>query len=111
VEYFLIINDDELPELISADEDPNIPDDAELPTTTLAFAVISPIPSFKRLKDCNLITYKLVGDRLGPMEVVDVDDLVCLVGRARDHEQNWYVVDWTTVVGNVDFMNLVMDPN
>jgi hypothetical protein len=109
VEYFLIINNDELLDLIDFDQQSI--DDEELPTTSLALAVISLIPSFKRLKDCNLITYKLIGDRLGPVEVVDVENLECLVGRVSDHGGNWYVVDRTTVVGKVDFVNSVMDPN
>lgn len=111
MEYFLIIDDDELLELVGIDEDHSAIDDEEPPTKTLALAIISPIPSFKRLKDCNLITYKLIGDQLGPVEVVDVGDLTCLVGRVRDQEGMWYVVDRTTVVGRVDFVNSVMDPN
>jgi hypothetical protein len=77
---------------------------------TLALAVVSPIPSFKRVKDANLITYELTGDRLGPVEVIDVRDLVCLVGRLRDHRGSWYVVDRTTVGGRIDLADSAMNP-
>jgi hypothetical protein len=105
VEYYIIINDDAIPELIGSDE--HEPDD-ELITHTLALTVISPIPSFKRLKDSNLITYKLVGDQLGSVEVVDVEDVLCLVGRVRDPRGDWYVVDRTTVIGKVNIVDSVM---
>jgi hypothetical protein len=111
VEYFLIIDDHALPELLSIDEDQNDTDTKDLPTETLTLVVVSPIPSFKQLSDCNLITYKLIGDRLGQMEIIDVDNLVCLVRHVKDHAGNWYVVDQMTIVGKVDFVNSVMDPN
>jgi hypothetical protein len=75
----------------------------------LALAIISPIPLFQRLKDCNLITYELVGGWLGPVEIVDVQDIVCLVRRVQDHVGRWYVVDRTSVVGKIDFANSVSD--
>jgi hypothetical protein len=106
VEYFLILDGDVIAELICHDDELEAINDEPL-TSTLALAVISPIPSFKRLRDSNLITYKLIGDRLGSMEVVDVEDVVCLVGRVRD-QRDWYVVDRTTVVGKVNFVDSVI---
>lgn len=109
VEYFLVLDGEVITELIGRDKphDRYAIDGHE----ALALAVISPIPSFKRLKDCNLITYALVGDRLGPVEVVDVEDVVCLVGRVQDNTGSWFVVDRTSVVGRMDFVDSLIDPN
>ncbi|KAH7338737.1 hypothetical protein B0J17DRAFT_717186 [Rhizoctonia solani] len=84
-EYFVILDGEVVAELIGHDEQENEVDIEEYATKTLAFAVISPIPSFKLLKDCNLVTYELVGGNLGSVEIVDVADVICLVGRVQDH--------------------------
>ncbi|EUC56560.1 transposase family Tnp2 protein [Rhizoctonia solani AG-3 Rhs1AP] len=110
VEYFLILEADFILDLLGIDQDDIDPEDEPI-AENLALAVIAPIPSFKRLKDCNLITYNLVGGRLGATELVDVTDLVCLVGRVRGLDGHWFIVDRTTAVGKLDFVNTVIDPN
>ncbi|KAG8756115.1 hypothetical protein FRC11_005538, partial [Ceratobasidium sp. 423] len=62
--------------LIAANKEDSTNDGAEGSplAKTLAIAIISPIPAFKHLKDCNLITYELPGGWLGLVEVVDVED-------------------------------------
>ncbi|KAG8709714.1 hypothetical protein FRC11_005274 [Ceratobasidium sp. 423] len=111
VEYFLILEADIVLDLLALeDTDIDVDDDNQL-METVALAVISPVPSFKRLKDCNLITYDLVGGNLGPTELVDVGELVCLVGRVRDVAGHWFIVDRTSAVGKLDFVNSVLDPD
>jgi hypothetical protein len=102
-----------IPELITwgKGDDSDVADETGAHVQTLALAISSLIPSFKRLKDCNLATYDLVGDRLGPVEVVEVGDVVCLVGHVQDYAGHWYIVDRTSVVGRIDFVNSLMDPN
>jgi hypothetical protein len=111
VEYFLVLDADVIAELIDLDQERDTisEDDSLMLTETLALAVISPIPSFKRLNDCNLVTYELPRGRLGPVEIVDVEDVICLVGRVQDHASHWYIVDRTTVVGQIDFVNSLAD--
>ncbi|KAG8686560.1 hypothetical protein FRC11_008766, partial [Ceratobasidium sp. 423] len=110
MEYFLILNDDLVLNLLGLNDD-DIDITEEPFTETLALAVISPIPSFKRLNDCNLVMYDLTGGKLAPQEVVDMWDLDCLVGWVRDLGGHWYIVDHMTVVGNLEFVNSVMDPD
>lgn len=112
MEYFLVFDAQVIADLIGLDDRGHDDTDEDgAPAETLALAVISPIPAFKRLKDCNIVTYELVGGRLGPVEVVDVGDVVCLVGRVQDHAGNWYIVDRTSVVGKIDFADSLMNPN
>ncbi|CUA76247.1 RNA-directed RNA polymerase L [Rhizoctonia solani] len=103
VEYFLILEGDFILELLGLEEGDIDADDQDQFPETIALAVISPIPSFKRLNDCNLITYNLVGGKLGTTELVDVQELDCLVGRVRDLGGRWFIVDRTTAVGKIDF--------
>lgn len=60
VEYFLVLDAQTIADIIGGAEEDNGEDiDEDDPhARTLALAVISPIPSFKRLRDCNLVTYK-----------------------------------------------------
>ncbi|KAG8759151.1 hypothetical protein FRC11_002437 [Ceratobasidium sp. 423] len=110
MEYFLILDDDLVLNLLGLNDD-DIDVTEELFTETLTLTIISPIPSFKRLNDCNLVTYNLTGGKLAPQEVVNMWDLDCLVGHIRDLGGHWYIVDHMTVVGNLEFVNLVMDPD
>ncbi|KAG8686434.1 hypothetical protein FRC11_008958, partial [Ceratobasidium sp. 423] len=61
VEYFLVLEANFIVRLITANEEDsaNDGDEGSPLAKTLAVAVISPIPAFKCLKDCNLITYEL----------------------------------------------------
>ncbi|KAG8695991.1 hypothetical protein FRC11_001058, partial [Ceratobasidium sp. 423] len=87
VEYFLILEANFIARLIAANEEDgaNDGDEGSPLAKTLAVAIISPIPAFKCLKDCNLITYELPGGWLGLVEVVDIEDVMCLVGHVQDH--------------------------
>lgn len=113
MEYFLVLDSEAVAELVGLEEDEenNMAHEDEMSPKTLALAVISPIPAFKRLKDSNLVTYELVGGRLGPVEVVDVEDVLCLVGRVQAPAGDWYIVDRTAVVGKIDFADALADPN
>jgi hypothetical protein len=118
VEYFLILGGDVIKQLVGLKDDQDAMDtdtmdmdkEHEL-TKTLALAIISPIPSFRWLRDCNMITYRLARSQLGPAEVVDIEDVMSLVGHMQDHTGHCYVVDRTSTVGKIDFANSLPTPS
>lgn len=70
----------------------------------LVLAVISPVPTFKRDAESNMVRYQLNAGRHAPPEIIDVKDVDCLVGHARTPQGDWYVLDRTSVVGRVNFL-------
>ncbi|KAG9122347.1 hypothetical protein FRC07_001330 [Ceratobasidium sp. 392] len=77
----------------------------------LAVAVIQPIPAFSLLKDANLVTYTLPGNKLANPEIVAADDIVCLVGRVQARDDTWYIADRHTIVGRLDLVEAMNDPD
>ncbi|KAG8710813.1 hypothetical protein FRC11_004114 [Ceratobasidium sp. 423] len=107
VEYFLVLDDDLVLDLLGLDDD-DVATQEPL-TGTITLTVISLILSFKHLNDCNLITYNFPSGKFAAKEVVDIWDLACLVRCMRDLDGHWYIVNCMTVVGNLEFINSVMD--
>ncbi|KAG8769521.1 hypothetical protein FRC12_004906 [Ceratobasidium sp. 428] len=71
----------------------------------LVVAVIRPVPAWSLLRDANLITYNLSGDKLANPEIVAADDIVCLVGRVQARDGAWYIADRHTIVGQLDLVD------
>jgi hypothetical protein len=78
---------------------------------TLVLAVVSPIPYLKLLDDAGLIQYRLnAGNYAGP-EVVDATDVDCLVGRVTTPLKTTYIVERDTVVGQIDMLDVTVNPD
>ncbi|QRV81791.1 Transposase family Tnp2 protein [Ceratobasidium sp. AG-Ba] len=81
----------------------------------LALALVSPIPHLKRVRECgaDLVQYKLSGRTLEHTEVIDVNDIACLVGRftVPIPEPASYIVDRETVVGRLDMLDDLIAPD
>ncbi|QRV97963.1 Transposase family Tnp2 protein [Ceratobasidium sp. AG-Ba] len=108
-ERFIIIDTDFLQVVLQAADRP-------IPTLQpLGLALVSPIPHLKRVRDggANLIQYKLSGGRLAKPEVIDVGDIVCLVGRftVPIPQPASYIVDRETVVGRLDILEDMVTPD
>ncbi|KAG9079133.1 hypothetical protein FS749_008795 [Ceratobasidium sp. UAMH 11750] len=74
-------------------------------------SVIRPIPLFSLLRDSNVITYKLPSNKLAAPEIVGVDDIVCLVGRVEAPDGAWYITDRNSIIGRVDLVDELLDPD
>ncbi|QRV80042.1 hypothetical protein RhiJN_08057 [Ceratobasidium sp. AG-Ba] len=81
----------------------------------LALALVSPIPHLKRIREygADLVQYKLSGRALGYAEVIDVNDIACLVGRftVPIPEPASYIVDRETIVGRLDLLDDLIAPD
>ncbi|KAG9084992.1 hypothetical protein FRC06_003777 [Ceratobasidium sp. 370] len=103
VEEFIIIDVEFLQELYGL-ADASIP-----PLHPIALAAIAPIPNLRRHADSGLIEYKLTSGKLGSIEIVNVRDIECLVGRITTPTNASYIVDRTTVVGRLDMLDIIPD--
>ncbi|QRV80885.1 Transposase family tnp2 [Ceratobasidium sp. AG-Ba] len=83
------------------------------PLEPLVLAAISPIPSFKRDADSGMVRFDMPNKQHAPPEIVDVSAIECLVGRARASSPNrtWYIVERSTIVGNINMLDTMADPN
>ena len=77
----------------------------------LVLAVISPIPTFKLHKDTNMVLYRLNSGRLAPPEIIDVKDVDCLVGRMCTPGGDRYLIERTSVIGRLNFLETLADPS
>lgn len=75
----------------------------------LVLAVISPIPTFKKHAESNMVHYRLNSGRHAPPEIIDASDVDCLVGHARTLQGDWYLLDRTSVVGRVNFLDMLAE--
>lgn len=64
-------------------------------------AIVSPVPKFEKLRDADLVRYKLPGNKLAKPEVIDAKDIDCLIGRVHAPDGYLYIVDRRTVVGRL----------
>ncbi|KAG8725988.1 hypothetical protein FRC12_023826 [Ceratobasidium sp. 428] len=103
VEQFIVIDADFLQEFYEG-ECPAAPF-----LDPIVVAVISPIPTFTKLEDGAVIEYQLNSGKLAGPEIVDVADIRCLIGRARDHEGHRYIIDRQTLVGRLDMAEGIAD--
>lgn len=77
----------------------------------LLLAVVSPIPYMRHIPDAELIQYRLVSGQYAKPEVVDVTSIDCLVGRVTTGTGASYIVERETVVGQVDMLDVTVNPD
>ncbi|KAG8725154.1 hypothetical protein FRC09_007143 [Ceratobasidium sp. 395] len=88
-------------------------DAADVPNTRvdpLILAAVSPLPTFKHVSAANMVQFTLTGGNLATPEIVDANNIDCLVGRVRTQHGAWYVVERANVVGRMDMLDAMMDP-
>ncbi|QRV91937.1 Transposase family tnp2 [Ceratobasidium sp. AG-Ba] len=107
VEQFIVVDTDFLQEVITQAGYLNPP------LEPLILAVISPIPTFKKNREPGMVQFDMPNNRHAPPEIVDVSAIECLVGRARTPSPNGtrYIVERSTIVGNVNMLDTMADPN
>ncbi|KAG9077563.1 hypothetical protein FS749_010539 [Ceratobasidium sp. UAMH 11750] len=102
-EQFIIIDNDFLQNLAS-DLDIIVPF-----IEPIVLAIVSPIPTFSRTHDHNLINYRLSGGQLANPEVIDTNDIERLIGRIQASDRTWSIVDRSTVVGRIDMLESMVE--
>ncbi|KAG9126384.1 hypothetical protein FRC07_003631 [Ceratobasidium sp. 392] len=85
------------------------------PLKPLALALVSAIPHLKRVREngANLVQYKLSAGQLANPEIIDANDIACLVGRFTvpiPQTASW-IVDRKTIVGRLDMLDDLVDPD
>ncbi|KAG8731467.1 hypothetical protein FRC10_001699 [Ceratobasidium sp. 414] len=70
----------------------------------------APDPNLRRNADSDPIEYKLTSGKLGSIELVDANDVECLVGRITVPTHASYIIDRTTVVGRLDVLDITLNP-
>ncbi|KAG9085693.1 hypothetical protein FRC06_003492 [Ceratobasidium sp. 370] len=104
VERFVVINPDFIRHL---SEQGNI----HVPRADpVILAVISPFPALKHIAKSELIEYRLASGKLTQAEIVDVQDIDNLVGHIKTLSTS-YVLDRTTIVGRLDQLNVMLNPD
>jgi hypothetical protein len=105
VELFLLISADFLCGLYARAQIP-VPNN-----NPLVVAVVSPIPYLRLLDDAGLIQYKLNAGNYAGVQAVDATDVDCLVGRVTTALGTSYIVERDTVVGQMDMLDAVVNPD
>jgi hypothetical protein len=70
-------------------------------------AALLPIPQTIHRPDCDLIEYRLTNGNYAAVQLIDVSRIVSLVGRVKGHNRTTYIVDRTTVVGQMNMLDAV----
>ncbi|QRV89779.1 Transposase family Tnp2 protein [Ceratobasidium sp. AG-Ba] len=106
VEQFVVVDANFLQDICAQTDAPVAPLDP------LVLAVISPIPSFKKQGNDGLVQYDMPGNRHAPPEIIDATAIECLVGRARAPSpyRTWYIIERSTIVGNINMLDTMADP-
>lgn len=74
-------------------------------TDPIVLAVVSPMQAFKRCTDIDLVQYKLQSGKLANPEIIDANDVICLIGRVKTNIKTMYIADRSTVIGRLDMLN------
>lgn len=77
----------------------------------LVLAVVSPIPYLRFLPDAGLIQYRLNNGNYARPLVVDATNVDCLVGRVTTAIGTSYIVERDTVVGQMDMLDAIVNPD
>jgi hypothetical protein len=78
---------------------------------SLALAVVSPIPYLRLVADAGLVQYRLTAGKYAALQVIDATDVDCLVGRVTDPRGASYIVERDTVVGQMDMLDAIVNPD
>jgi hypothetical protein len=77
----------------------------------LVLAVVSPIPCLRYIPDSAIIEYKLRAGAYASPEIVDATNIDCLVGRVTTPLGASFIVERDTVVGQMDMLDVVTNPD
>jgi hypothetical protein len=72
-------------------------------------AIVSPFPQLRYHSNADLVEYRLTSGNYASAEVVDATSIDCLIGRVEDRGS--YVVERTSVVGRMDILDAVVNPD
>ncbi|QRV85581.1 Transposase family tnp2 [Ceratobasidium sp. AG-Ba] len=102
-EVFIVIDTDFIQDVCDAAGIPNTRLDP------LILAAVSPIPTFRKNNESNMVQFELNGINLAVPEIVDVNNIDCLVGRMQTHKGDRYIVERSNVVGRMNLLDTMMD--
>ncbi|CUA70931.1 Elongator complex protein 1 [Rhizoctonia solani] len=109
VEFFVVIDTDFLEEIYNRNR-------RALPgpyTRPYILAILSPIPRFKKVSVGGFVRFELNAggnnDGLASAEIIDVNDIGCLVGRLQDQSGRWSIINRETIVGRLDVLESIVD--
>ncbi|KAF8676920.1 Transposase family tnp2 [Rhizoctonia solani] len=76
---------------------------------TQVLAVIMAFPHLRYHNDADLVEYRLSSGNYAGAEVVDATKIDCLIGRITTEHQGSFVVERTSVVGQVDMLDVTVE--
>lgn len=77
----------------------------------LVLAIVSPIPYLRYIPESRIIQYGLRAGAYAAPEIVDASKVDCLVGRLTTPLGASYIVERDTVVGQMDMLDVVVNPD
>jgi hypothetical protein len=105
IEQFIVFDTAFLQEMTEVNGLPRLFDEPMVVTALL------PIPQTIYHPGPDLVEYQLSAGKYAAVQFIDVSRITSLIGRVKVHNKTTYIVDRATVVGQIDVLDVTLNPD